>query len=304
MTRFSFIRAAAITAAGLALAACGAPSEPTGALPPPYPVTVAGAGEAPTSLEQQPERIVALDAGSAELIAEIGARDQLVGAPSGVQLGEGPRPTVVLNDSGQIDVEEIIRLKPDLIVATPDTDPVELAQIERRARAPVYLQPSRTIEAVQQAAIELGFLLGHPAEGRQLAGSLQEQTDAVLRRLEGVRQKSVFVDTGFFITISDRSLLGDLIHKAKGTNIAGDYAGLGPYPSSRLRRANPDVYLATSDSDVTLAGLRDDPKTARLRAVKRGDVEVVPVELVTRPGPNVARGLEAVAVAIHPDAFR
>ena len=210
----------------------------------------------------------------------------------------------MLKDTGQIDVDEIVRLKPDLVVATPDTDPVDLAQIERRTRAPVYLQPSRTIEAVEQAAIELGFLLGHPAEGRRLAGSLQEQAAEVLQRLEGVGTSTVFVDTGFFITISDRSLLGNLLRTAKGRNIARDYAGLGPFPASRLKRANPDVYLATSDSGVTLAALRRDPATKGLKSVEEGRFQEVPVELVTRPGPNVARGLEAVAVALHPNAFR
>jgi iron complex transport system substrate-binding protein len=304
VTRTHLTRAAAPAAVALVLAGCGAPSEPTGEIPPSYPVTVAGAGEAPTSVAAEPRRIVALDAGSAELVAALGARDKLVGAPDGVRLGEGKRPAVVVKDTGQIDVDEIVRLKPDLVVATPDTDPVDLAQIERRARTPIYLQPSRTIEAVQQAAIELGFLLGHPAEGRRLAGSLQEETAAVLQRLEGADPKTVFVDTGFFITISDRSLLGDLLEKAKATNIAKDYAGLGPFPAARLRRANPDVYLATSDSDVTLAALRQDPKTKNLTAVERGSVAEIPVDLVTHAGPNVAKGLEAVAVAIHPDAFR
>src|SRR3990170_8654792 len=48
-------------------AACGERSEPTGELVAPYPVTVQGAGETPTQLAAAPQRIVALDAGSAEL---------------------------------------------------------------------------------------------------------------------------------------------------------------------------------------------------------------------------------------------
>ena len=186
MLRSSLIRAAALVAIALSVAACGARSEPTGELAPAYPVTAPGAGETPTTLSAQPQRIVALDPGSAELVAALGARDQLVGAPPASVSVKEERPAVVLKDTGQIDVDEIVRLKPDLVVATPDTDPVDLAQIERRTRAPVYLQPSRTIEAVEQAAIELGFLLGHPAEGRRLAGSLQEQAAEVMQRLEGV----------------------------------------------------------------------------------------------------------------------
>jgi iron complex transport system substrate-binding protein len=69
-------------------------------------------------------------------------------------------------------------------------------------------------------------------------------------------------------------------------------------------RANPDVYLATSDADVTIAGLKEHPQLRKLRAIKKRRVEIVPVELVTRPGPRIGQGLLAVARALHPDAFR
>ncbi len=64
------------------------------------------------------------------------------------------------------------------------------------------------------------------------------------------------------------------------------------------------MYLVTSDSDVTLDDLRANPSTKDLAAVRAGRVVEVPVELVTRAGPRVAQGLEAIAAALHPDAFR
>lgn len=304
MARFTPLGVVVLGLVALALAGCGARSEPTGEIPAAYPVTVEGAGDAPTTIEAKPQRIVALDAGSAELVAVIGARDRLVGAPAGVRLGGGKPPAVVIEDTGHVDIDEIVRLKPDLIIATPDTDPVDLAQAERRTGAPVYVQPARSVEAVEHAAIELGFLVGEPAKGRQLAGTLQRQSAEIAERLKDADVVTAFVDRGFFITVSDQSLLGSLIKDAKGKNIARGYDGLGPFPLARLRRADPDVYLATSDSGVTLVDLRRDPKTKRLSAVKSGRVVILPTELVTQPGPNVTKGLEAVAVALHPDAFR
>jgi cobalamin transport system substrate-binding protein len=293
-----------VLAIGISAAGCGQRAEPTGALAQPYPVTVQGAGEEPTSVEAQPQRIVALDPGSAELIDALGVGDRLVGAPAGVRLASGTHPAEVVKPTGRIDVNRVVRLEPDLIVVTPDTDPVELSQIKRRTGATVYVQPSRSVADVQRAALELGFLVGQPVEARQLAGSIKESIAETERRLESVEPVTAFVDRGFFITVSDRSLLGDLIERAHGTNIAGDYAGLGPFPVARLRRADPDVYLATSESDVTLESLHSNPQTKRLTSVEDGRVEVVPDDLVTRAGPRVAQALETIAAALHPDAFR
>lgn len=291
------------TALGLLSAGCGQRSEPTGVLEQPYPVTVQGAGDHPIALEARPERIVALDAGSAELLDALGAGERLVGVPAGVRLADRRKATQVVRPNGQIDVDRIDRLKPDLLVVAADTDPVDVAQAERRTGAPVYVQPSRTVEDVERAVLELGFLIGQPVEARQLAGSIERSLAETEARLAGVDPVSTFVDRGFFITASNRSLLGNLVQRAHGTNVAGEYAGLGPFPIAQLRKADPDVYLTTSDSDVTLASLEQDPQTRKLRAVADGRVEVVPTDLVTRAGPRIAKALETVAAALHPDAF-
>jgi iron complex transport system substrate-binding protein len=210
----------------------------------------------------------------------------------------------VVSETDQIDVDAVIELRPDLVVATLDSDRVDVSQIERRTTAPVYLQPSRSIRDVQRAALELGFLVGEPVQARQLVASLRQAVAGVEQRLAAASPVSVFVDLGFLITVSDNSLLGDLVRVARGTNIAAAQADLGPFPVARLKAADPEVYLATSDSRVTLDLLRRDPDRRGLAAVLNRRVEIVPVELVTHPGPRIAEGLEAIALALHPDAFR
>lgn len=288
----------------LGASACGERGEPKGEIAPTYPVTAQGAGENPVELSGPPQRIVALDAGSAELLDDLGVGDRLVGVPAGVKVGGGRRAAQVVRPNGQVDVEAVVRLKPDLVVATPDTDRIDVAQVERQTGAPVYLQPSRSIEDVERGALELGFLVGEPVAARQLVGRIKEAVAAVDARIADTKPVSVFVDRGFLITAPQQSFLGELVRRARGVNIARDYAGLGPFPLARLKRANPDVYLATSDSDVTLEKLRRDPATKSLGAVRDGRVVIVPADLVTRAGPRVARALEEIAAALHPDAFR
>jgi cobalamin transport system substrate-binding protein len=201
-------------------------------------------------------------------------------------------------------VDEAIALKPDLLVATQTADQLDLGRIERATGAAVYIQPAASLYNVEQGTIDLGFLVGKAPEARRLVGSIQQDVATIQGKLAGVRPVSVFVDTGFFITISDRSILGDLVRRAKGTSVAGASPGPGPYPLADLRDANPQVFLATSDSDTTLESLRSNPGTANLAAVRKKRVIVVPVALVNRAGPRVAQGLEAIARALHPDAFK
>ena len=292
-----------LACAALLNAGCGERAEPLGTLEQPYPVTVQGAGDQPTVLQGQVQRIVALDPGSAELLVALGAGDRLVGVPVGVRV-PGAKPEKVVRRTGTIDVDGVTSLKPDLIVATQTADQLDVARIQRATDAAVYIQPAASLRNVEQGAVDLGFLVGAAPEARQLVGRIQQDVATIQQKLADVPPVPVFVDTGFFITVSDRSLLGDLVKRAKGTSVAGPSPGPGPYPLADLRDANPQFFLATSDSDTTLESLRANPVTADLAAVRKKRVVIVPADLVTRAGPRVAQGLEAIARALHPDAFQ
>jgi iron complex transport system substrate-binding protein len=288
--------------------ACGERPEPLGDVQQRYPVTVAGAGEQPTVLPELPERIVALDPGSAELLLALGTRDRLVGVPAGIRHGEGPltaRPDAeeVVSRTMDVKVDEIVKLEPDLIVATPATDLLDVSRAQRESGAAVYLQPNASIDGVLRAALELGIAVGDPVAGRAIASRIRSQVALVEDRIAAEPKLTTFVDRGFFITIPERSLFGDLLTRARGVSIAGDDPGVEPYSLARLRRADPDVYLATSDSHVALESLRDDPRTKSLTAVKKGNFAIVSSDLVNRAGPRVGRALQQVARALHPDAF-
>jgi len=280
---------------------CGAREEPLGKLPQDYPVTVRGAGDQSATLTRAPERIVALDPGSAELLRALGVGKRLVGVPAGVELRGAEE---VVRRTGQIDVAAVAQLEPDLIVVTPATDRVDTSRAESESGAIVYVQPASSIEDVEKALLELGFLVARPVKARTLVGEIRRAVAEVDERISAAEPLTVFIDTGFFITVPERSLLGELIRRAHGENVAAENAGLGPFDEDLLAQLDPDVYVATSDSRTTLEKLRTRPKTRNLTSVREGRFVVLDADLVTRAGPRIAQAYEAVALALHPDAFR
>jgi iron complex transport system substrate-binding protein len=295
------LAAAAAVAVALLSAGCGEREEPVGELSVDFPVTVQGAGDQPLELDGPPYRIVALDAGAAELVDALGMGDALVGAPGSATLS-GPRPVDVVPEAGQIDVAAAVSLEPDLVLATLETDRVDVAQVQRRTGAPVYVVPASTAGDTAPAVLELGYVLDRPAEARALAGRIREDVAEVEGRLGDVEPVNVFVDTGLFVTIRDASLFGDLLRRAKGTNVAPQ-PDAGPITPAELAARDPDFYIVTSDSGLTLDSLQRNADTRDLRAVREGNVVILPVELVAEPGADVAEALQTIAVALHPDAF-
>ena len=290
--------------AGLVLATiaagCGERPEPTGELAPAYPVTVRGLGEEATALEERPERIVALDPGTAELVAALGAAARLVGVPAGYTGDRADDAVVVAGFNGQVDVAAAADARPDLVATTPATDAFDARAAADEAEAPLYVQPDGGIADVVRATGELGDLVGAPVEARQLVDSLHAEIRRIDSEIAALPRVRVFVDTGFLVTIAPRSLAADLLRRAGAVDVAPDDAGPRAYDLCHVVRLRPEVFLRLTESDNSTATPRFERCGARGDDVRYVELRA---NLVTRAGPRVAAALEAIARALHPDAF-
>ena len=267
----------------LGATACGERSEPTGSSARLYPVTVQ-AGDRPLVATHAAMRIAVLDRPSEETVRDLGAGDRIVmHAPQ-----------------NHIDFAALRRAHPDLIVAAQDASERDLSRAASVTHAGVYTTSGDSIRQVEHTITQLGLLTGTPVQARALVRMIERQRHEVDARLARVPPVSVFVDTGFFTTVSDQSLIGDVIREARGTNVAASEADAGPVEIADLLRFDPDVYLATSDSELSLLDLRANPRTRKLRAVREGRFVVADADLL-QPGPRIGEGLAQVARLLHPE---
>jgi iron complex transport system substrate-binding protein len=271
----------------LAGSACGQRSEPTGALVQSYPVTVQGGGDRATVVRSAPKRIVPVGAGPTAVL-------------EGLRLG---KRVIKVNDTlvGLPLVGAIRHAKPDLIVASSDTDPLDLARARSATGAAVYVEASNSLDDVVNAIGDIGLLTGKPVDARLLTARIVAQRQAVAKAVAGTPLVTAFVDTGGFSTISSRSLLGNLLELAHGASVAGASPEQGPFPLKRLAQVDPDVYLATAGSGRTLRQLRREAALRKMKAVRAGRFAVLPAD-ASVAGPGVGHALQQIARILHPDA--
>jgi ABC-type Fe3+-hydroxamate transport system substrate-binding protein len=269
-------------ALALSLAACGERSEPTDTSVRIYPVTVTGASGDTTVVQAPPQRILALGSEMAATLRALGAGGRTI---TSERLPTGGVPENV-----------------DLVTAWASSE-----QADALARAPdsgpVYVAADGSIEELEQSLGELGLLVARPITAREMVEDIDGSVREVTEQLGTEQPVTVFLDTGFFTTVSTQSLQGDHLAKGGGDNVAGAAPEAGPFDLRHLRQLDPRWYLATSDSGTTLKRLRRNPATRDLSAVRAGRFAVVPT-LLLEPGPGVGEGVERIARILHPDAFR
>jgi cobalamin transport system substrate-binding protein len=285
------MRVATLLGALLVLAAataCGERSEPTGTALRIFPVTVQGAGDEATVVARAPRRIVPLGPGPRRILRGLDLEHRIV----------------TVNDSlvGLPLVGEIKRARPDLIVASSDADPLDLARARSATHAAVYVQPDNSLDDVERSINDVGLLTGRPVAARKLSASVARTRRRVAARLSGFAVVPTFVDLGGFSTVGSRGLVGNLVTEARGKDVAGASPEQGPFSLQRLAKLNPHAYVATSGSGTTLKKLRHDRLTRRLAAVRSGRFGIVRDRLLA-PAPQIGEALVEVARIVHPDAF-
>jgi ABC-type Fe3+-hydroxamate transport system substrate-binding protein len=282
----------------LLTAGCGERPEPLGELLP-YPVEVQGAGDEATRLDALPERIVALTPGAAEIVDALGVGDRLVGVPASASVSGAPNAERVTRPSGLVDVPAVVALRPDLVIAAPETREDDLDRAIRRSNAAVYVEPNESYNDVVEAVHDLGLLVGEPVEGRRLATRLRDRLGEVAGAVGGEAEVPVFVDGGLLVTVPETSLTADLVRRAGGRLVGTDAAGTALEPCEVVR-LHPVVVLRLLDASATR------PPGARFTGCKGGEairVREIPADLALFAGPRVEVALERIARLLHPDAF-
>ena len=96
------------------------------------------------------------------------------------------------------------------------------------------------------------------------------------------------------------------IKLAGGVNVAaGASSPWVQFSMEELVKSNPDlIILGDSSWGVTADAVKARPGWGSIKAVKSGAIYPIDNNLISRPGPRVVDGLEAIARIIHPELFK
>lgn len=259
------------------------------------------------SLQAEPRRIVSLAPSLTEIIFYLGLEDRLVGATK--YSTYPPAATLIPRVGSYVDIniERIVSLRPDLIIATADGNQPEKVALLERAGLPVFIVNPRNIRQVVDTVASLGHLFGIGPRAARLAQQLSEQIDTIVAKTAGRPRPLVFLQINAkpIMTANSNSFLHDLIHLAGGRNMAADEPVTYPRISiEEVIRRRPEVIIISSmQRDGDFAAAQEQwLRWPLIPAVRNQRVHLVDSDLTDRPSPRVVEGLETIARLLHPRA--
>jgi iron complex transport system substrate-binding protein len=297
----------ALLALMLLLSACGAPVGVGGAAG-----LTDGLGRVVT-LSHPAQRVVSLAPSNTEILFAIGAGAQVAGRDMFSDYPEGAKSLPDIGGSmGAFSLEQIVALKPDLILAAELNTPEQVKSFEDLGLTVYYLKNPTTLEGLYTNLETVAKLTGRETESAALIESLKTRVAAVDAKIASASDKpSVFyeldsTDPSKPYTAGPGSYVDLLISRAGGSNIGAALEGQWAQISlEQLVVANPHfILLGDAAYGVTPESLGARPGWETLSAIKEKRVLPFDDNTVSRPGPRLVDGLEALAKILHPELFK
>jgi iron complex transport system substrate-binding protein len=240
------------------------------------------------SLPAPARRIVSLAPHLTELLYAAGAGGRLVGA---LEYSDYPPQAKALPRVGSetnIDLEAVLALRPDLIVAWPNAGSVRAINRLADMKLPVFRSEPRELDDIAKTLERLGALAGTEEEAKRAARSFRARVAALEQRYSKRPVVRVFYQVWDrpLQTVNGDHVITKVMRLCGGENVFAALPLIAPeIDREAVLRANPQVIVSSSPLD----GWRAFPGLA---AVARNHLYVIPPELIQRHTPRLLEGAE------------
>ena len=282
-------------------------------VPSPTPVSVTDQRGKEFTFEEPAVRIISLAPSNTEILFAVGAGDQVVGRDS---FSDYPPEALNVTDIGggfgALDTETILASNPDLVLAGDLTPAEQVQALEDLGLSVFVLGNPVELPEMYENLRTVAQITGHLEETETMIVSLEKRVSAVEQKLSGVTERPLVLyeldgtDPNAPWVPGPGTFVNTLLTSAGGDSMSATLEGAWVQVSlETIIEKDPEIILL---GDATWGGVTPEMVAARggweaLTAVQNGKVFPFDDNLVSRPGPRLVDGLEALAKFLHPDLF-
>lgn len=298
----------------VSLAGCAKTSDTTVASPVStiFPMTVTDDLGRTITLDKVPQRIVSLAPSNTEILFDLGLGDKVVGDTI---YDDYPAEAVSKPHVGgyaDIDVEKVVSLAPDLILAE-DIDKADVIPTLEKMGYKVYALVPHNLDEIIASVSTIGRLTGANDQAKNITNDMQKRIKAVTDKTAGLKDTQkprvlyVIWQDPIMSSGTDTPIY-DMINKDGGTNVAPEVTGFPTISLESVLAADPQVVICNVDptspgGDAPLVFFQTEPRLRGIAASASGKIYGINASLTNRPVPRIIDGFEWMAAMIHPELF-
>lgn len=275
-----------------------------------FPVTIKDALDNEVVIEEEPTSIISLIPSNTEIIYELGLGEKVVGLTTNDTYPEETAEVEKVGDFN-IDIEKVIALNPDLVLAHESSAASSEAGFQQMRDAGIkvfIVNDAVNFEDVYNTIGIIGQLTGTTEEAEALTADMKAKIEEIKEKAATVTEKKkVYIEISpapDIYSVGKNTFMDVMLQTINAENATGDLEGWPSIDQESILERNPDVIIATYNYIEDPVGqLMAREGWADVSAIKNKQVVDVNPDLVNRPGPRVVEGVEELAKAVYPEVF-
>lgn len=268
---------------------------------PAQPISVVDDRGKAVRLEQPARRIVALAPHLTELTFAAGAGPRLVGVARFSDFPAVARDLPEVGDAARVELERILLLKPDLILAWKSGSAArDVGRLERLG-LPVFVSEPARLPDIPRLLRAIGVLAGTAADAERAASRIEREIRALRNRHAAAPRVRVFYEIWHrpLMTVNGVHIISDVIALCGGENVFADVSQLTPTVSlEAVLAAHPEAILGggSAGGAERFAG---DWRASAIPALRVLPAYYIDPDLIQRPAPRIVEGARTVCAALE-----
>jgi iron complex transport system substrate-binding protein len=260
------------------------------------------------SVVEHPQRIVTLAPSLAELASDFLGMDlqKIVGVTESTDYPPALKSVTKIGQYQRVNLEKIVSLKPDLVLATEDGNSKDQINHLREAGLPVIVLSTNHFYEIDAAMKTVAEALGVSEESKKLIERFEKGVDEIRQR--GLKRKDkkrvlIQLDDDPLVVAGGRSFLNEAIELVGAKNIYADSATGYPRPSKEdVMVKNPDMIIVPTFgpvSDAFRKRVMDWTQYPMLQAVKTHQIKAIYGDPLLRPSMRLLEGLSLLEKTVY-----
>jgi iron complex transport system substrate-binding protein len=240
-------------------------------------------------------RIVSLAPSFTQSLYYLGAQDNLVGCTSYCEVAKGDNKEIV-SSAVKANVEKIISLKPDLVLASGLTNPKDTELLRKVGIKVEIIHSPKSFQEICEQFIRMGALVGKTEK----ANTLVEESKRTIQRIteknkQNTNRKMLFqIGANPLFAVIPNTFMDDYMTLLGIENIAGKLTQ-GTVTREFVIANNPDyIFIAT----MGIAGeeeLKTWSRYSSLKAAKNKQIYIIDSDIACQPTPiTFAQTMEVI----------
>lgn len=240
-----------------------------------------------TTLQGQPyTRIVSLAPSFTKSIDHLGAWDNLVGRTSFCQTNDNNEVEVVAS-AVKANIEKIISLKPDIVLASGLTHPKDIELLRKVGIKVEVIYSPKSFQEVCDQFIRMGEWTGKSEKARAIVNECRQTVEEITQGNGSRPSKKVFFQVGAnpIFSVVPNTFMDDLIILLGAENIAAQLTG-GTVTREFVIANNPDyIFIATMGIEAEKE-VKTWKKYGSLTATRKGHIHIIDADKACQPIPS------------------